>query len=186
MHYHQINGFEKYIFSLLFLQPNFSYRIDVSIGINIKFKGKGNVHWTEQKRETHTVSGERRTRTVTKHYRNDEQYFETKFHLFGTGEPLSLIKQTLNKFSNDFKISGERCELAAGEYSFEFSFVLPHCLPSSFTGEYGKITFKAKATVDLPWAIDIECKKEFIVQDHVSLNDLPQAIVSILNYYMCV
>lgn len=88
------------MFPFLFLFAIFSRRFDSSTGIKIKLKGKGKVEWSEDGTETYDEDGETKTRTVTEYYRNKEEYFETKMHLFGTGYPLMSIEQTFKLILN--------------------------------------------------------------------------------------
>ena len=44
--------------------------------------GEAKVHWSE----THVTTNGKKTKTKTKHYRNDESYFNQKKFLFGHGK----------------------------------------------------------------------------------------------------
>ena len=89
---------------------------------------------------------------------------------------LILVYKHLQRFT------GESCEIEAGERALNFSFVIPHQIPSSYSDDIGKIKYVAKAKVDIPWATDIESEKEFYVRDYLTLNQLPSANVRIHQY----
>ena len=66
------------------------FLIDTLTGIIVKIVGKGDVNWTEHRRETYTQNGESKTRRVPVHYSNHEEYIRHKIHLFGSGLFLRL------------------------------------------------------------------------------------------------
>ena len=54
----------------------------IFIAVVLSFVGEAKVHWSE----THVTTNGKKTKTKTKHYRNDESYFNHKTFLFGRGK----------------------------------------------------------------------------------------------------
>ena len=78
------------------------------------------------------------------------------------------------------QMSGDNPVLAAGRYQYPFQFQLPHQLPSSFEGQYGRVRYSVKAVIDKPWKFDHEVKRPFTVISNVDLNLMPNAAVRII------
>lgn len=82
---------------------------------------------------------------------------------------------------------GEKNELPPGTHQFNFSFLLPNGIPSSFESSTGQVRHCCKAKMDIPWGIDKKAKRPYSVNTLLDLNRDPQAQVSIerLNTWMC-
>lgn len=117
------------------------------------------MHWTESQSETSTENEESRVREDI-HYSNREDYFKHKIHLFG---------------------SGHRTTIEPGERGYDFSFTIPYNIPASFDGDHGEIKYTVKAKLDIPWAFDLKSKKEFIVNDFMTINDYPASMEGVSN-----
>ncbi|XP_076033484.1 arrestin domain-containing protein 3-like [Oratosquilla oratoria] len=113
-------------------------------GVKVKFKGYSKVHWTESEKE-----GDKQ---VTRHYRSSESYYNTNYYVWG---------------------NGSECQLPPGNHTFNFSFMLPPSLPSSFESEHGRVRHEVSAALDLPMASDKECKKFVSVSSLYDLNTIP-------------
>ncbi|XP_037778281.1 arrestin domain-containing protein 17-like [Penaeus monodon] len=113
--------------------------------ITVKFQGFSKVHWTE--RRTERRNGKSTTRTV--HYRSSEEYYSTSYRVWGDG--------TEN-------------QLPAGMHKFNFSFVLPLNIPSSFESETGQVRHLCKAKISVPWGFDKTCTQPYSVNCLYDLN----------------
>ncbi|XP_076033491.1 arrestin domain-containing protein 3-like isoform X2 [Oratosquilla oratoria] len=91
----------------------------------------------------------------TKTYKSNECYYNTKYYVWG---------------------DGNETELPPGNHAFNFSFMLPPNIPSSFESKYGKILHEVSAALDLPMALDKECTKLVSVSSLYDLNTLPGVI----------
>lgn len=87
-------------------------------------------------------------------YLSVEEYLNSKTVLFG-----SLEEETKS--------------FPAGFHSYNFECALPDRLPGNVKGLYGKISYKVKLTVDIPWGRDIKVKEPFYVFNVVDLNHNP-------------
>lgn len=67
--------------------------------------------------------------------------------------------------------------LCKGTTSYNFSFELKADLPSTFTGDYGKIKYNMEFVVDKPWFNDNQ-KIDLIIMRTVNLNHIPGTIKS--------
>lgn len=114
----------------------------------IKIKVKG-----EAKTSWNRTEGKGQTR-----YTGHEEYLARKQYLLGGRD--------------------DEVELSAGNHIFHFEFNLPSSLPSSFESKLGYIRYTLKATIDLPWQIDIETKSAFTVISTYNLNADPNASAS--------
>ena len=76
---------------------------------------------------------------------------------------------------------GDNPVLAAGQYIYPFQFQLPNNLPSSYEAGIGYVRYRLKATIDKPWKFDHTTKRPFTVVSVVDLNQMPNALVSIIN-----
>ena len=98
--------------------------------IKVSLKGKGRVHWTEERIVTDTAEdGTQTQRTETIEFESKKVFVDAKIELW------------------DKDKSPDRC-LPPGEHSFQFSFSLPAHSPSSFEGEHGTIKYSLKAKID--------------------------------------
>lgn len=70
-------------------------------------------------------------------------------------------------------------QVPAGTKHYDFSFILPQDIPSSFNGTYGDIFYTLKAVVDRPWKFDYEHEVNFNVFASINLNTLPSIRVCI-------
>lgn len=66
-------------------------------------------------------------------------------------------------------ISGE-ITVKTGQYSYEFSCILPVGLPTSLEAEYGHIRYRAKVVIDHPTWEDEMCEEMFTVIKPLNLN----------------
>ena len=66
-----------------------------------------------------------------------------------------------------------------GNYAYPFSIQLPGSLPSSFEGSHGYVRYVCQCTIDRPWRVDAHIKREFTLIQHLDLNHLSEAPVSI-------
>ena len=51
-------------------------------GVMLRFYGFAHVHWTER----HSTGSGKNRRTVTRHYSNNETYFDSRVYLWGDGK----------------------------------------------------------------------------------------------------
>ncbi|XP_042206224.1 arrestin domain-containing protein 3-like isoform X2 [Homarus americanus] len=124
-------------------------------GIEVKFRGFGKVHWTERRT---SGSGDDR-KTETRHYTSHESYYEMNYWVLGNGQSTS--------------------ELPPGTHVFNFSFLLPKGIPSSFESHIGKVRHQCKAKMDIPWKVDKTCLRPYSVNTLYDLNIDPQAVLPI-------
>ncbi|XP_026817896.1 arrestin domain-containing protein 3-like [Rhopalosiphum maidis] len=117
--------------------------------IKLKFRGEANVRWTET-RSRKNKDGESENHLVS--YSAREEYFKNKIFLVGA--------------------KGES-QLEVGEYVYPFNFSLPHQLPSTFNGKYGKICYIVKVKINIPWKKNIEKEIMFEIISPINLNDDP-------------
>ncbi|CAI6347107.1 unnamed protein product [Macrosiphum euphorbiae] len=121
--------------------------------IKLKFRGEANVRWTETKSRTRTQTrNNNRGENHSVSYHAREEYFKNKFFLVGA--------------------KGES-QLEVGEYVYPFNFSLPHELPSTFKGVYGKVFYIAKVKINIPWRTNIEKELMFEVISPTHLNNEP-------------
>lgn len=66
--------------------------------------------------------------------------------------------------------NGSVTKLAPAIYSYNFKFLLPHHLPSSFEGKHGHIRYQIKLTIDRPWKFDNVFERSFVVLSTIDLN----------------
>ncbi|XP_066959876.1 arrestin domain-containing protein 1-like [Macrobrachium rosenbergii] len=133
-------------------------------GIEVEFKGYGKVHWTER----HTTGTGDNRRTETRHYTSNEVYYKNKYYVWGNGSSTS--------------------ELPPGTHVFNFSFLLPQGIPSSFESHIGRVRHHCKAKMDIPWKVDKTCLRPYSVNTLYDLNTDPQAMMKIecnKHDYMC-
>lgn len=60
--------------------------------------------------------------------------------------------------------------LPGGQYDYNFSFLLPENLPSTYDGEYGYIVYTITAKANRPWKFDYVSDVVIIVQSPIDLN----------------
>ncbi|XP_037779640.1 arrestin domain-containing protein 3-like isoform X1 [Penaeus monodon] len=123
--------------------------------IEVEFQGYGKVHWTERSKTQR--NGKQRTKTV--HFKSNESYYLMSYIVWGNGTTES--------------------ELPPGTHLFNFSFLLPHGIPSSFESHIGKVRHQCKAKMDIPWKTDKVSVKAFSVNTLYDLNMDPEAKVPI-------
>ncbi|XP_047490021.1 arrestin domain-containing protein 3-like isoform X2 [Penaeus chinensis] len=119
-------------------------------GVEVKFKGSGKVHWSEQK----TVQRDGQSETQTENYDSSETYYSREYRVWG---------------------NGEKNELPPGTHQFNFSFLLPNGIPSSFESSTGQVRHRCEAKMDIPWGIDKKAKRPYSVNTLLDLNINPQA-----------
>lgn len=128
-------------------------------GISVEFNGTGKVHWTETYSSTTDTEFGPETTQEHRYISHSEEYYSKFFDLFGLVAPV-------NKKNREVKL-----QMQPGEHEFKFSFVLPPCLPSSYTDAFLQIRNTATVTITRPWASDIVCEKPFVVHNISSLNN---------------
>jgi hypothetical protein len=65
----------------------------------------------------------------------------------------------------------KKLTLPAGLHQYPFSYTLPADSASSFHADHGKVFYKAKATIDKPWAFDEITRRDIPVAGIVDLNE---------------
>ncbi|TRY73991.1 hypothetical protein TCAL_05534 [Tigriopus californicus] len=134
-------------------------------GVSVKFQGGSLVRWTEtvQRSESFhhhgstginsvsdgSLSSGRVNRQEIVVHSNHEEYFKSKFFVFGNGQNVPIFP---------------------GEHVFSFSYILPANLPSSFESTLGHIRYQLEARVDRPWALDKVSKTFFTINGILDLN----------------
>uniref|UniRef100_A0A8C6THM6 Arrestin domain containing 1a n=1 Tax=Neogobius melanostomus TaxID=47308 RepID=A0A8C6THM6_9GOBI len=64
--------------------------------------------------------------------------------------------------------------LKPGEHTFPFKFLIPATAPTSFEGNYGKIIYRVRASIDTPrFAKDYNAEKPFYMLSPLNLNEVP-------------
>lgn len=117
--------------------------------IKLKFLGVANVDWSETESRTNS-DGRSENHSVS--YSAREEYLKTKMFLVGE--------------------KGE-FQLEFGEYIYPFNFSLPHQLPSTFKGKYGKVCYTAKVKINIPWKMNKEKEIMFKIISSINLNENP-------------
>ncbi|CAL4131692.1 unnamed protein product, partial [Meganyctiphanes norvegica] len=108
--------------------------------ISIKFWGFSRVHWTEG-----LELGDKTT-----HYKSNEEYYANDFMLKGNGSTVEV--------------------LPLGDHIFNFSFVLPEHIPSSFESFVGQVRHQCKATLIIPIWPNKTCNKPYSINTLYDLN----------------
>ncbi|KAL4228949.1 hypothetical protein ACF0H5_011989 [Mactra antiquata] len=117
--------------------------------IYLDFHGYANVHWTES---TQSNNG-----SHTSHYTNDETYFRQKISLFGKEQ------------------SGQdETKLQPGSYAYPFAIQLPPNIPSSYEADIGRVRYRLKSYIDIPWGFDKKTKRMITVVNLFDLNTKPE------------
>ncbi|CAL4113597.1 unnamed protein product, partial [Meganyctiphanes norvegica] len=119
-------------------------------GITLNFWGFSRVHWTET-RTRHTGTGNNRRETrETIHYNSVEEYYANDFLLRGDGTNKEI--------------------LPPGDHMFNFSYVLPEQIPSSFESYIGQVRHQCKATLIIPMGFNKYCHRPYSVNTLYDLN----------------
>jgi len=119
--------------------------------VEVKLKGKGEVHFTETVTKYRTNDeGQRESYQDTDHFRNKETYLKTKVLLHAGN-------------------------VHAGRNVYPFTFLLPGNLPCSFEGRHGNVRYQLQAKLDRSGFLTFDKKKKhFItVNSLVDLNQMP-------------
>lgn len=119
-------------------------------GIYLRINGEANVRWSEQETPPGRNTKSRRV------FRSDSHTY------FNYEMPLLQVPE-----------SEEKVDLAAGNYEYSFSQLLPTNLPSSFEGSCGQIRYTVSSSISRPWRFDPKCLAVFTVLEVVDLNTLP-------------
>ncbi|CAH1798041.1 unnamed protein product [Owenia fusiformis] len=109
--------------------------------------GAADVFWRES-----SGTGDSKT---THTYSNHESYFEHFIGLWGATAPGE---------------SGNDPSHPQGHFTYQFQFLLPPVLPSSFEIKQGHVRYWVKATIGRSWKFDHNCKRPFTVLSHLDLN----------------
>lgn len=75
--------------------------------------------------------------------------------------------------------TGKR-ELAIGRFTYPFTAILPPNVPSTFSGQYGGISYYGNVKVDIPFGTDKTARKHFQVESWFDLNPYPHLKVRIV------
>lgn len=75
-----------------------------------------------------------------------------------------------------FWFSGQSFSLLKGTTTYSFSFSLSPDLPSSFTGDSGKIKYKMEFVIDKPWKFNEKQTVPLNIIQTMDLNTLPNAM----------
>lgn len=70
--------------------------------------------------------------------------------------------------------SAENEQIAFGVYNYDFSCLIPANVPYTIERKHGHIRFKVLASLDIPWASDLESESTFKVERHEDLNLFPR------------
>ncbi|KAL4227998.1 hypothetical protein ACF0H5_013436 [Mactra antiquata] len=127
--------------------------------ITITIKGRGYVHWTDQKLRG---AGEPRFKD-THHHSAYEDYFEHSLLLYGQGS----------------KEKPDKLYLPAGKYTYPFQCQLPTPFPCSFEGEHGYVRYWVRATIDKGREIIHKTKLLFTVINPLDLTHVPDSNVPV-------
>jgi hypothetical protein len=120
--------------------------------IKVQLVGRGEVHWTESRREHRRDSrGENYSEEVHDHYRSNESYLEQEAVVY------------------------HGPSLQAGTHIFPFSFLLPSNLPSSFESKVGHVRYYLKADIVRDWMWNHKVKQHITVNGILDLNLYPSA-----------
>ncbi|XP_057689082.1 arrestin domain-containing protein 1a isoform X2 [Corythoichthys intestinalis] len=77
-------------------------------------------------------------------------------------------------FNNTVSIA-DKGTLKPGNHTFPFKFLIPGSVPTSFTGNYGRIVYRIRAFIDTPrFSKDYSTEKAFFLLDALNLNKIPE------------
>jgi len=120
--------------------------------IKVQLVGRGEVHWTESRREQRRDSqGESYSEEIYDHYRSTESYLEQEAVVY------------------------HGPSLQAGTHLFPFTFILPTNLPSSFETKTGHVRYFVKADIVRDWMWNHKVKQHITVNGILDLNLYPSA-----------
>lgn len=91
-------------------------------------------------------------------YDGDEKYLDSIIYLFG-------------------RRSAELFQMEPGTYNYNFKLNLPSHIPESISASKGFINYSIEVVLDIPWKLDKETKKNFIVFRNDNLNHYPELTV---------
>jgi Arrestin (or S-antigen), C-terminal domain/Arrestin (or S-antigen), N-terminal domain len=106
--------------------------------------GSAECYWTE----THYAN---KRGNQTTHFRGEEIYLNQRTYLFGHK-------------------GADAIEVQPGTHRYEFACQLPPMLPGSFEAKHGRVSYRIKAVLDIPWGFDKESTLLFTVVSHDDLN----------------
>jgi len=120
--------------------------------IKVQLVGRGEVHWTEEKREQRRDSrGEIYSEEIHEHFRSTESYLDQEAVVY------------------------HGPSLQPGTHLFPFSFTLPSNLPSSFETKIGHVRYFVKADIVRDWMWNHKVKQHITVNGILDLNLYPSA-----------
>jgi len=120
--------------------------------IKVDLVGRGEVHWTETRRETRRNSrGDHYDEEIHDHYRSTESYLSQE----------AVVYHGPN--------------LNAGMHVFPFTFMLPSNLPSSFESKVGHVRYFVKADIVRDWMWNHKVKQHITINGILDLNMYPSA-----------
>ena len=91
---------------------------------------------------------------------------------------MNFISPLSISLSLSLSATGSGNSMSPGDRKFQFSFILPADIPSSFTSQFGNVMYQVKAEADRPWALDQAHKVFFSVNFMYDLNRDPLSVVS--------
>eukprot|EP00092_Neocalanus_flemingeri_P038523 GFUD01041941.1.p1 GENE.GFUD01041941.1~~GFUD01041941.1.p1 ORF type:complete len:441 (+),score=97.82 GFUD01041941.1:135-1457(+) len=120
--------------------------------IKVQLVGRGEVHWTESRREHRRDSrGETFDEEIHDHYRSTESYLDQEAVVY------------------------HGPSLQAGTHLFPFTFLLPSNLPSSFESKIGHVRYFVKTDIVRDWMWNHKVKQHITVNGILDLNLYPSA-----------
>ncbi|XP_021955913.1 arrestin domain-containing protein 17 [Folsomia candida] len=114
-------------------------------GIKLKLQGKAKTHWKE-------TSGR-----STTHFAEEEVYIDEKVYLVG------------------YETDSSEMTLETGNYKYQFNFLLPDSLPSSYCHKYGEVKYFVEATISRNRKPNYVSKVAFTVNGILDLNKESEA-----------
>ncbi|XP_036358812.1 uncharacterized protein LOC115211630 [Octopus sinensis] len=120
-----------------------AYPLDVS-GITLTFKGYGKAKWTSSDSNNDDIV-----------YASSSTYMDERITLYGTPDQLELHR------------------MDSGEYRYPFTYNIPPLVPSSCSGDRGKVKYKLIAVIQRFWKSFIEKEKVVKIFRPLDLNAEP-------------
>jgi len=120
--------------------------------IKVRLVGRGEVHWTESRRENRRDSrGGSFDEEIHDHFRSTESYLDQEAVVY------------------------HGPSLQAGTHVFPFTFILPSNLPSSYESKVGHVRYFVQADIVRDWMWNHKVKQHITVNGILDLNMYPSA-----------